>query len=94
MTDGLSPDVIPVIPRGVRLHWDHVREKWVLLAPERAVALDPIGHAIMTEIDGARSFGAITTALSEKYGAPHEQVAADAGEFLRGLMNRRILEVA
>lgn len=94
MSDTLSPDDIPVIPRGVRLHWDRVREKWVLLAPERAVALDPIGHAILTEIDGIRSFGAITADLAAKYNAPPDQIAGDAGEFIRGLMNRRILEVA
>ncbi|KJZ18214.1 pyrroloquinoline quinone biosynthesis peptide chaperone PqqD [Loktanella sp. S4079] len=93
MTGGLCSTDIPVIPRGVRIHWDRVREKWVLLAPERAVALDPIGHAILSEVDGQCSFGSITSQLAEKYGAPRDQIAADAGEFLRGLMNRRFLEV-
>ena len=34
---------VPVLPRGVRLHWDRVREVWVLLAPERAMKLDAVG---------------------------------------------------
>lgn len=93
MTPTLTSDAVPVLPRGVRLHWDRVREKWVLLAPERAVALDQIGHAILSEVDGAASFDAITFALAEKYGAPREQIAEDAGEFLSGLMDRRFLEV-
>ena len=88
----VAPEAIPVIPRGVRLHWDDVREQWVLLAPERAVALDQVGYAILSEIDGTRSFGAITEGLAEAYAAPLEQIVADAGEFLRGLMDRRILE--
>jgi pyrroloquinoline quinone biosynthesis protein D len=81
-----------VLPRGVRLHYDRVRDQWVLLAPERAVALDPIGHAILKEIDGSRAFGSIVSLLAETYGAPKEQVAQDAGGFLRGLMDRRFLE--
>lgn len=89
----LSQADVPVIPRGVRLHHDTVRDQWVLLAPERTVALDSIGHAILCEIDGARTFGAITGGLAEKYGAPVDQVAQDAGKFIRGLMDRRILEV-
>ena len=36
---------VPSLPRGVRVQYDSVREKWVLLAPERAVTLDQIGHA-------------------------------------------------
>ena len=47
---------IPALPRGVRLHHDQVRETWVLLAPERAITLDAIGHAILNEVDGIRSF--------------------------------------
>ncbi|MEO1140668.1 MAG: pyrroloquinoline quinone biosynthesis peptide chaperone PqqD [Pseudomonadota bacterium] len=88
----VAPQVIPIIPRGVRLHRDEVRQQWVLLAPERAVALDQVGYAILSEVDGTRSFGEITEGLAEKYAAPREQIAADAGEFLRGLMDRRILE--
>lgn len=90
----VAPGEVPVIPRGVRLHRDRVRDQWVLLAPERTVALDAIGHAILVEIDGTRSFGEITEALAEKYNAPREDISRDAGEFLRGLMDRRILEVA
>ncbi len=89
----LSPDQIPVIPRGVRLHFDKVRQFWVLLAPERAISLDPIGQAILEQIDGTRSFGAITTALCQKYDAPEDQIAGDCARFVSGLVNRRILEL-
>ncbi len=85
---------VPVIPRGVRLHMDKVRDRWVLLAPERTIALDPIAHAILQEIDGIRSFGAIVAGLAEKYAAPPEQIKGDAGEYIQGLIDRRILETA
>jgi len=81
------------MPRGVRLHFDHVRDTWVLLAPERAVTLDGIGHAILNEVDGRRNFGDITAALSTKFGAPVEQIAQDSAEFLTALRNRRFLDV-
>ncbi|KKK83186.1 hypothetical protein LCGC14_2795910 [marine sediment metagenome] len=85
---------IPVVPRGVRVHWDRVREGWVLLGPERAITLDPIAHAIMTEIDGARSFDQIVAALAEKYQAPAAEIAKDSAGFLTALLNRRFLETA
>lgn len=84
---------IPLIPRGVRVHFDRVRGRWVLLAPERTVALDDIGRAILAEVDGQRSFGAITDGLSATYAAPRDQIAADAAGFLGTLIERRFVEV-
>jgi pyrroloquinoline quinone biosynthesis protein D len=85
---------IPALPRGVRLHYDRVREAWVLLAPERAVTLDAIGHAILSEVDGQRSFGEITQMLADKYDAPSEQIVKDSAGFLSALRDRRFLDVA
>lgn len=90
----MEDHAIPVIPRGVRLHHDRVRSRWVLLAPERTVALDDIGHAILSQVDGARSFGALVDLLAERYGAPRDQVAGDVGAFLSQLAERRFVEVA
>jgi len=84
---------IPALPRGVRLHFDKVRDVWVLLAPERAVTLDVVGHAILSEIDGQRSFGEITRALAAKYDAPIAQIVEDSAGFLSALRNRRFLDV-
>ena len=84
---------IPALPRGVRLHFDRVRDKWVLLAPERAVTLDPIGHAILQEVDGQRSFSQIVEALAAKYQAPAEQIASDSAGFLSDLRDRMFLQV-
>ncbi len=89
----IAPNEVPVIPRGVRLHHDRVRDKWVLLAPERVISLDPIGHAILLEIDGEQTFGIIVSTLAAKYAAPADQIAADAGEYIMGLAARRILEL-
>jgi len=85
---------VPALPRGVRLHYDRVREAWVLLAPERAVTLDAIGHAILSEVDGQRSFGEITQKLADKYDAPADRIAEDSAGFLSALRDRRFLDVA
>lgn len=89
----LADEAVPFLPRGVRLHEDRVRGMTVLLAPERALKLDSVGVAILGEIDGARSFGAIVASLAARYDAPVEQIAKDARAFLDGLVARRILEV-
>lgn len=89
----LAPTAIPLIPRGVRLHFDKVRDRWVLLAPERTIALDPPGLAILREIDGLRSLSDIAERLAVRYDAPVAQITDDCREFVIGLTDRRILEV-
>lgn len=84
---------IPALPRGVRLHFDRVRGTWVLLAPERTVTLDPVGQAILAEVDGRRSFGEITETLAARYAAPRDQIAADSAAFLATLRERLFLEL-
>lgn len=84
---------VPRMPRGVRLQEDRVRGGWVLLAPERAIALDAVGHAIVSRIDGTRDFGTIVSDLSNAYGAPEAEIARDSGEFIAALAERRILEI-
>lgn len=91
--DRLPDDAIPRLPRGVRTKFDAVRQTHMLLAPERAVRLDPIAAAILAETDGARSFAAIVTVLADKYAAPADRIATDARGFLVGLMDRRMLEI-
>lgn len=84
----------PVLPRGVRLHWDRARGTWALLAPERAIRLDDIGHAILAEVDGARSVAEIAARLAARFEAPPEEVAGDVREFLGGLAERRLVDLA
>jgi pyrroloquinoline quinone biosynthesis protein D len=92
--DSILPDgARPALLRGVRPHFDKVRDTWVLLAPERALALDGIGAAILAETDGKATFAEIVTRLAEKYNAPAEQIAGDARAFLAGLVERRMAEV-
>lgn len=89
----LAPDAVPRLLSGVRPKHDTVRGTWVLLAPERALRLDPVGAAILEETDGARPFSDIVDRLAARFDAPRERIAGDAGAFLSSLIERRMAEV-
>ncbi|MDJ0994045.1 MAG: pyrroloquinoline quinone biosynthesis peptide chaperone PqqD [Dinoroseobacter sp.] len=94
MTLAIAPNDRPYLPRGVRLHKDKVRGGTVLLAPEKAVALDTIGEAILTRVTGDASFAEIVADLAATYNAPAEQIEGDVQNFLQGLRARVFLMVA
>lgn len=85
---------VPSLPRGVRIHDDRVRGVMVLLGPERALILDDIGAAILAEVDGARSIGAITDRLAALYNAPRDEIAGDVQAFLDDLQVQRLVDYA
>lgn len=90
---GIGPETVVRLPKGVRLRADKVRNAMVLLAPERAVALDDIATAIVSALDGVRSLDAIAEELSQQYEAPKAQVLMDVREFVRQFLERGLLEV-
>jgi pyrroloquinoline quinone biosynthesis protein D len=85
--------VTPVLPTGVRLHWDGVRGSHVLLGPERALMLDEIGHAILSRVDGVMAMEAIVSGLAADFSAPVEEVGPDVAEFLEGLARERLVDL-
>lgn len=93
-TETTIPDTArPALLSGVRVHWDRVRGRWFLLAPERAISLDETGAAILAETDGARPLAEIVERLAARYDAPPERIAGDVRAFLAGLVERRMAEV-
>ena len=52
VSKAVSGTSIPKLPRGVRLHFDQVREAHVLLAPERAFNVDGNAVAVLQLVDG------------------------------------------
>ncbi|WP_199258679.1 pyrroloquinoline quinone biosynthesis peptide chaperone PqqD [Paracoccus binzhouensis] len=95
MTGGrISGACVPYLPRGVRLHDDRVRGIRVLLAPERALQLDAVGDAILSELDGERSLAEVILTLCERYAAPAEQIEGDVHDFIRSLVDRRMVFLA
>jgi len=89
-----APACIPSLPRGVRLHADRVRGVTVLLAPERVLTIDTIGEAILSRVDGRASIAAIAADLARAYAAPAEVIEPDVIDFLSGLAEKRLVDLA
>ncbi|MFC6687261.1 pyrroloquinoline quinone biosynthesis peptide chaperone PqqD [Jhaorihella thermophila] len=89
----LAPAERPFLPRGVRMARDRVRGGAVLLALEKAIALDAIGEAILSRVTGEATFAEIVADLAATYDAPEGRIAEDVQRFFVGLRARRYLEV-
>ena len=59
----------PRLARGVRLHWDPVRESRMLLKPEGAVTLNPSAASVVELCNGERTLREIVTELEDKHSA-------------------------
>ena len=75
----------PRLAAHVRFRFDVVRQKWVLLAPERVLMPDDIAVEILKRCDGVVTVGAIAADLAAHYHAPEAEVAKDVAEMLRDL---------
>jgi pyrroloquinoline quinone biosynthesis protein E len=87
----VGPDSRPAFTRFSRLHHDRARDRFVILAPERAYELDAIGLAVLRLCDGRRSLSQIAEQLSRDYSAPVEVIANDVAKLLQGLADKRLL---
>jgi pyrroloquinoline quinone biosynthesis protein D len=85
---------VVALSRGVRLREDPVRRQMVLLAPERAIALDEIAVAIVRALDGAKTLDEIADGFAHEFDAPKDQVLADIIGFVREFADRRLLEIS
>lgn len=93
MTGAITETVVPRLGVGVRLQFDAVRKTWGLLAPERLFALDEQAAAILKEVDGERSLGAIIDMLAARYDAPRAVIAGDVTAMLGGLADKNVLHL-
>jgi pyrroloquinoline quinone biosynthesis protein D len=92
-TTPIAPDVCPRLPHGVRLVHSEAQGGWVLLAPERVFKADPIAAEIVKRCTGESTFAAIVDDLAQAYSAPRERVLADVTTMLRGLADKKMLEL-
>ena len=88
MTLALQEHDCPYLPRGVRVQRDTIRDRTVLMAPEKVIELDQIGVVILSRVDGQASFGDIVDDLASAYNAPRDQIATDVQHFLQTLRAR------
>ena len=89
----IAPDAKPRLPRGVRLTHNEAQGGWVLLAPERVFKADPIAVEIVKRCTGEATFGEIVDDLAKTFNAPRERIHTDVTVLLRGLADKRLLEL-
>ena len=89
----IPSDSRPRLPRGVRLVHNEAQGGWVLLAPERVFKADPIAAEIVKRCTGEATFDAIVDDLAKTYAAPRDRIATDVGALLRGLVDKRLMEL-
>jgi len=90
----IETDPFVKLPRGVRLHHDRVRDMPVLLGPERALMLDEIGLAILTELNTGLQMSVLIDRLATRYDAPRDEIAGDVRAFLQDLQVQRLVDYA
>jgi pyrroloquinoline quinone biosynthesis protein D len=78
---------------GVRLVHNEAQGGWILLAPERVFKADAIAAEIIKRCTGEVTFAELIDELAKRYAAPRERVLADVGALLRGLADKRLLEL-
>ena len=89
----IPADARPRLPRGVRLVHNEAQGGWVLLAPERVFKADAIAVEIVKRCTGEATFAAIVDDLAATFKAPRERIDADVSALLRGLADKRLLEL-
>lgn len=86
-------DSRPRLPRGVRLVHNELQGGWVLLAPERVFKADAIAVEVIKRCTGEATFADIVDDLAKTYSAPRERILADVTALLRGLADKKLLEL-
>src|SRR6266576_2532242 len=90
---GIPLDAQPRLPHGVRLVHNEAHGGWVLLAPERVFKADAIAAEIVKRCTGEVTFSELIDDLAKAYTAPREKILADVGTLLRGLADKKLLEL-
>jgi len=93
VTTPIAPDARPRLSHGVRLVHSEAQGGWVLLAPERVFKADAIAAEIVRRCTGESTLTEIVDDLASAYSAPRERVLADVTAMLRGLAEKKLLEL-
>jgi pyrroloquinoline quinone biosynthesis protein D len=87
----IAPLSVPVLARHAKMRHDSVRERWLILAPERVLTPDAVAVAVLRLCDGTRSVEAIARELEQTYNAPKERILGDILPMLQDLADRGVV---
>lgn len=89
----VTAESIPKLPPHVRLRFDAVRGRWVLLAPEKLFWPDAVSLDILQLIDGQNSIGQIASKLAKNYAASPSTIEQDIVEFVQEWTDNLLLKI-
>jgi pyrroloquinoline quinone biosynthesis protein D len=87
----LSDTAKPRLAAKVRLKWDEIRQKPLLLFPEGVLVLNPTAQEILVLCDGQRTVGEIVKTLGEKFG--NNTIDQDVKDLLARLIGKGLMTV-
>ena len=91
----MTLDSRPRLAARARLRWDRHAAQWLLLYPERGLALNAQAAAIARLLTGEHSVEAIVTRLLAAFPtASRDTVESDVFAFLRVLAARRLVDAS
>jgi pyrroloquinoline quinone biosynthesis protein D len=82
---------VPFLPRHVILRYDKVRERWLILAPERVLIPEDTAVAVLKLVDGKRTMADIAAELAATYAAPVDLILTDSIALLQDLADKGFL---
>lgn len=89
----VAPDSVPRLAPHVRMRFDAVRDRWVVMAPERMLVPDDIAADVLRRLDGGLTVAALTGLLAADYQATQEEIAGDVTEMLQDLVDKGFVDV-
>lgn len=91
----MTPDSRPRLAARARLRWDRHAAQWLLLYPERGLALNAQAAAIARLLTGEHTVDAIVGRLLAEFpDAPRDTLERDVLGFLRELAARRLVDAS
>lgn len=87
----LQPGSIVKLPRHIVLRHDKVRDRWVILAPERVLVPDAIAVTVLQRLDGIQTLAEVAEGLARDFTAPVEVILTDITALLQDLADKNFL---
>ena len=88
----VTPASRPALARHVKLRFDDVRQRWLILAPERLLTPSDTAVAVLKLCDGQTSVDAVAGALASEFEAPQQTILADIIAVLQDLADKGYLK--
>ena len=87
----INLDSRPALRRHMKFRHDPVRNRWVILAPERILTPNEAAGDVLQLCDGERTVAEIAAALAQTYDTDADTIATDILPLLQGLADSGVL---